>query len=164
LFCAERLSKSQDLTDIYFYSKFHWVKRLIATRKIFKASFLSNSMKTGRKITGGKYKKTRKKKLFERKSQARVVKLGEKKTKILRTKGGNKKHISLFQNTINLISNGKSKKALIKNVTETPSNRFLARQNVLTKGAIIETELVKAIITNRPSQEGIVQGKLLPSK
>ena len=49
----------------------------------------------------------------------------------------------------------------LKNVLETPSNRFLARQNILTKGAIVETESGKAKITNRPSQEGSVQGVLI---
>jgi len=44
---------------------------------------------------------------------------------------------------------------------ETPSNKFLARQNVLTKGAIVETELGKVRITNRPTQEGVLNGILL---
>jgi small subunit ribosomal protein S8e len=120
-------------------------------------------MKTGRKISGGKYKKARKKKLFERTSQARIVRLAPKKSKFIRTFGGSQKLISLSNDTINIISNGKSKKAKIKNVLETPSNRFLARQNILTKGAIVETDLGKARVTNRPSQEGSVQGELLPS-
>ena len=55
----------------------------------------------------------------------------------------------------------KDQKTKIKNVLETPSNRFLARQNVLVKGALIETEIGKAKITNRPSQEGSVQGILV---
>ena len=49
----------------------------------------------------------------------------------------------------------------ILNVLETPSNKFLARQNVLTKGAIVQTESGKARITNRPGQEGSVQGILI---
>ena len=53
------------------------------------------------------------------------------------------------------------KKVEIKNVLETPSNRFLARQNVLTKGTILETELGKVKITNRPSQEGMINGILV---
>lgn len=118
-------------------------------------------MKTGRKISGGKYKKSSKKTLTERHGQPRVVKLGAKKTKFLRATGGNFKIVSLSQDTVNVINNGKSKKTKIKNVLETPSNRFLARQNIITKGAIIETELGKAKVTNRPSQEGIVQAVLI---
>jgi len=115
----------------------------------------------GRKISGGKYHKKMKKKKYSQVGHVRVVKLGEKKTKILRGMGGTKKTISLSQNFINVIKNGKAKKVKIKNVVETPSNRFLARQNVLVKSAIVDTDLGKARITNRPSQEGIVQGVLL---
>ena len=56
---------------------------------------------------------------------------------------------------------GKTKKAKITNVIETHANRFLARQNILIKGAIIDTELGKARITNRPSQEGSVNAVLI---
>ena len=49
----------------------------------------------------------------------------------------------------------------IKNVVETPSNKFLARQNIITKGTIVETELGKVRITNRPSQEGCINGILI---
>ena len=49
----------------------------------------------------------------------------------------------------------------IKNVLETPSNRFLARQNIITKGTILETELGKVRVTNRPSQEGVINGILI---
>jgi len=50
------------------------------------------------------------------------------------------------------------KKVIIKNVLETPSNRFLARQNILTKGTIVQTEEGKAKIISRPGQEGVING------
>ena len=56
---------------------------------------------------------------------------------------------------VNVLAKGKMQKAEIKNVIETPSNRFLARQNIITKGTIIETDLGRIRITNRPTQEGI---------
>ncbi len=117
----------------------------------------------GRKITGGKYKKGSKKKKHQLGHQARIVKLKETKKKILRVRGGNKKIVLLTSNTINLFDkkSKKSKNVKILNVLETPSNRFLARQNVLTKGAIIQTESGKARITNHPGQEGSVQGILI---
>jgi small subunit ribosomal protein S8e len=118
-------------------------------------------MKSGRKTSGGKYKKPKKKKLTGRQKQARIVKIGERKTKIINGRGNTKKLVSLLDNVANIITKNKTKKATIKNVLETPSNVFLARQNILIKGAIIETELGKAIITNRPSQEGNVQAKII---
>ncbi len=120
-------------------------------------------MKTGRKISGGKYKKSRKKKKYELGRDVRVVKLKDIKKKSIKTRGGNSKTVLLSSNTINIIDpkTKKSKIVKIKNVIETPSNRFLARQNILNKGAIVETDLGKARITNRPGQEGSVQGILI---
>lgn len=119
-------------------------------------------MNKGKKISGGKYIKNRKKKLYENLGQKRVVKLGEEKRKSVRTRGGNKKTFLLRSDIINVLDKDKKiKKTKIKNVIETPSNRFLARQNVLTKGSIIETEIGKVKITNRPTQEGTINGVLL---
>lgn len=118
-------------------------------------------MRKGRKISGGRYKKIRKKKLYERPGQKRIVKLGKEKRRIKKSRGGNKKVFLLSTEFVNVIVKNKAKKAKITNVTETPSNKFLARQNVITKGTIVETNLGKVRITNRPSQEGILNGILV---
>jgi len=118
-------------------------------------------MKTGRKSSGARYKRPKKRKLTGRQGQARIVKIGDRKTKLLGGRGKTTKLVSFLNNIVNVIVKGKSKKSKIKNVIETPANTFLARQNILIKGAIIETELGKARITNRPSQEGNVQAELL---
>jgi small subunit ribosomal protein S8e len=118
-------------------------------------------MKTGRKASGGRYKKPKKKKLTGRQSQTRIVKIGDTKTKLLKGRGNTKKLVSFLNNTANVMIKGKAKESEITNVLETPSNTFLARQNILVKGAIIETKLGKAKITNRPSQEGTVQAVLV---
>jgi small subunit ribosomal protein S8e len=121
-------------------------------------------MELGRKITGGKYHAHRKKRLCDKRGQSRIVKLGEAKTKKIRTLGGADKVVSLSGNYANVIKDGKAKKAKIKNVIETPSNRFFARQNVIVRGAIIETEIGNARVTNRPSQEGIIQAVIINDK
>jgi len=120
-------------------------------------------MAYGRKITGGKYKFFRKKKKYEIQSVSRKVKLRETKKKILRGLGGNKRTVLLSENYANVLNpdTKKSKKVKIINVLETPADRFLARQNILIKSAIIETEIGKAKITNRPSQEGQVCAVLI---
>lgn len=120
-------------------------------------------MKTGRKISGGKYHKIRKKRLYELKGQPRIVGLGKEKGKIIRTRGGNRKAVLLSAEFANIYNKktGKSRRVKIKNVLETPPNKFLARQNLLVKSAIIETELGIARITNRPSQEGNIQAVLI---
>jgi len=118
-------------------------------------------MKLGKKISGGRYLRSRGKKLCERAGQKRLIKLGEEKRKVKRIRGGNKKNLLFVAKFVNIQGKEKKKKIEIKNVLETPSNRFLARQNVITKGTIIETELGKVKITNRPTQEGIVNGILI---
>jgi small subunit ribosomal protein S8e len=116
-----------------------------------------------RKITGGKYKEFRKKKKNSRPGIERKVKLRETKYKTIKCRGNSTKNVLLSSDKVNLMDpkTKKAKKASIKNVLETPSNRFLARQNILIKGAIIETDLGKAKITNRPSQEGSIQAILV---
>ncbi len=118
-------------------------------------------MLAGRKLTGGKYKRPKKKKKTGRQGQTRIVKLGDRKSKLLGGRGNTTKLVSFTGNYCNIIIKGKAKSAKITNVLETPANVFLARQNVLVKGAVIETDLGKAKITNRPSQEGQIQAVLI---
>lgn len=118
-------------------------------------------MNIGRKKTGGKYQKNHKRKLYEKPGQLRKTKLGEEKRKSKKVMGGKRKVFLLRTKFINLQEGKKAVKAEIKNVLETPSNRFFARQNLLTKGTIVETDKGKAKITNRPTQEGVVNGILL---
>lgn len=118
-------------------------------------------MKKGRKVSGGKYIKSRKKKLYELPGQRKTTKLGEVKRKSKKIMGGNKKTFLLQSKFVNVPIKGKTKKIEIKNVIETPSNRFLARQNIITKGTIVETDIGRVKITNRPTQEGVLNGILV---
>ena len=120
-------------------------------------------METGRKSTGGRYKKLKKKRLHEKLGVFRQVTLGPEKKKSVRTRGGHVKSFLLSTDKINLFDKKEKKSHIlkIKNVIEVPSNKFLARKNVLVKGAIVETEKGKAKITNRPGQEPSVQGIFL---
>ena len=118
-------------------------------------------MNRGRKISGGKYHRQRKKKHYEKDTQEKIVTLGETKKRKIKVRGGHLKTILLNEKKANIMIKGKSQKAEIKNVLETPQNTFMARQNKLTKGAVIETSLGKARITNRPSQEGQINAVLV---
>ena len=118
-------------------------------------------MNQGRKVSGGKYHANRKSRLYDRKTQERQVILGDTKRKKLRSRGGHEKTILLRANEANLVHGKSVKKAQIINVIETPQNKFMARQNRLLKGAIIETSLGKARITNRPSREGQINAILI---
>ena len=123
-------------------------------------------MRIGRKITGGKYHRFRKKKHYEKDNQEKIVTINKMKKKKIRIRGGHMKTILLNADLANIYipKEKKVKKAKIKRVVETPQNVFLARQNRLMKSAIIETEIGKARITNRPSQEGQVNAILIEEK
>jgi len=61
-----------------------------------------------------------------------------------------------------IVSDGaSSKKAKLITVSESPDNRHYARENIVTRGAIIETELGKCRVTSRPGQDGMVNAVLL---
>ncbi|HIH16934.1 MAG TPA: 30S ribosomal protein S8e [Candidatus Diapherotrites archaeon] len=61
---------------------------------------------------------------------------------------------------------GKTVKGVIVTVSGNEANRHFARQNIMTKGAIISVKLgdktVKARVTSRPGQVGVVQAVLAP--
>jgi len=114
-----------------------------------------------KKVSGGRKKQHRKKKKFEIKKFIKDVKLGERKIRKIRTRGGNYKVVLLKDNYANINIKGKTEKVKILDVLETPSNKFLARAKIMTKGAIIKTEKGKARITNRPGQEGQINAVLI---
>jgi len=115
-----------------------------------------------KKSSGGKKRPNRKKIKTEIKKFLKQVKLGERKIKKLRVRSAISKVMLLRDNFANVVTeNGKVKKAKILDVLETPSDRFLARAKILVKGTIIQTELGKAKITNRPGQEGLINAMLI---
>ncbi len=118
-------------------------------------------MNKGKKVSGGRYIHYRKKKLHELAGQKRTLKLGTEKRKTKSVRGGNKKNFLLGAKFVNVHDKKNNKKLEIKKVIETPSNRFLARQNIITKGTIVLTELGNVKVTNRPTQEGIINGTLV---
>ena len=116
-----------------------------------------------RKVSGGRYKDNTKKKLRNIGRDPRFPKIGVKRVKSLRERGGSKKSVLFGINTAN-IYDPKTKKyiqASIKTILENPANRHFVRRNILTKGCIVETELGKARVMNRPGQEGMLNAVLI---
>lgn len=116
-----------------------------------------------RKVSGGRYHKSRSKKQYELAGYPTSTKLSEKtKIKSKRVLGSNTKLSVLSTNKISVSDKkGKTSSTELINVVENPANPHLIRRNILTKGAIVETKLGKAKITSRPGQCGSVHGKLL---
>jgi len=116
-----------------------------------------------RKYTGKLYKRFRKKRKYELGREHIETLIGDRKIKKIRVRGGNYK-IRLFkekQANVYIPSEKKVVRAEIKSVIENRAHIHFARRNVLTKGAVIETSAGKAVVTNRPGQEGIVNAVLM---
>ena len=116
-----------------------------------------------RKPTGARYKSIYKKKQYELGSDPTLTKVDTKRKKSLRLMGGNKKTRLLSVETVNVLDPKTKKHSVvkIKNVTGNPANRNYIRRNILTKGAVIETDLGKAKVTSRPGQEGTLNAVLI---
>ncbi|MCD4666899.1 30S ribosomal protein S8e [archaeon] len=116
-----------------------------------------------RKVSGGRYKKIKKKKLYCLGSLPRATKVSETKRLTKRVLGGNLKTYLLSSNIIN-VYNPKTKKyqkSEIETILENPANRHFVRRNILTKGSIVKTKLGKAKVTSRPGQEGTINAILV---
>ncbi|NOZ80937.1 MAG: 30S ribosomal protein S8e [DPANN group archaeon] len=116
-----------------------------------------------RTATGGRYKDYRKKRDHETGNVPALTKLGPVRKKNVRMRGGHEKKILLSVEALNLFDpkTKKASRAIIKNIVENPANRHFVRRNIITKGTIVETDKGKAKITNRPGQEGTVNGVLI---
>tara|TARA_Y100000310_G_C20553534_1_gene749355 strand:+ start:805 stop:1179 length:375 start_codon:yes stop_codon:yes gene_type:complete len=119
--------------------------------------------KSLRKSTGGRYKNFRKKKLFECGSIPSLTKIEEKKLKNIRIRGSNQKSRLLGINTANILDKKTKKysKAKIISIIDNPANKQFVRRNIITKGAIINTDKGNARVTSRPGQDGTVNAVLI---
>ncbi len=122
-----------------------------------------SSARSKRKYTGKKYRHFRKKRKRELHRPTIDTVIGEEKKKKQRTLGGNMK-IRLFStNSINVTdpNTNKTSKVRIMGFENNIASKDLNRRHILTKGAIVETELGNAKITSRPGQHGDINGVLI---
>ncbi|MBI2141007.1 30S ribosomal protein S8e [Candidatus Woesearchaeota archaeon] len=118
------------------------------------------------KPSGGLKKHYRKKRLSEKGSQPVMSRLGSaQKLRADRVTGGAIKQ-RLLQTAVANVFDPKSRKfsvAKIKTVSNNPANRYFTRANIITRGAVLDTELGKAKVTNRPGQDGVINAVLITS-
>lgn len=115
-----------------------------------------------RKYTGKKYKHFRKKRKRELERPRLDTTVGEEKKKKQRVLGGNMK-LKLFSTKfINVtdLNTNKTSKVRILRFEENLASKDLNRRHILTKGAVVETELGNVKITSRPGQHGVLNGVL----
>ena len=116
-----------------------------------------------RKLTGGRLISNRGKRKYELGREAGEPNVDVTRKKMIKTRGGNSK-IRLLRCDIACVADpktGKSKTAKIVSVNDNSANLNYIRRNIITKGAIIKTELGDARVTSRPGQDGIVNAILV---
>jgi small subunit ribosomal protein S8e len=116
-----------------------------------------------RKVSGGIYKPSHKKKKHSLGRDATLTRIAEKTIRVVRVRGGNKKRRLVSSNVANVLDpkTGKYSKATIEIVKENPGNRHFVRRNIMTKGTVIKTNLGDARITSRPGQDGTINAVLV---
>jgi small subunit ribosomal protein S8e len=92
-----------------------------------------------RRSTGGRRVAIHKKRKFESGRPAAQTRLGEKRIKTVRTRGGHQKYRALRLDSGNFswASESTARKTRIIDVVYNPTNNELVRTNTLTKGAIV---------------------------
>ncbi|OGS50636.1 MAG: 30S ribosomal protein S8e [Euryarchaeota archaeon RBG_16_68_12] len=116
-----------------------------------------------RKPTGGRYRPFRKKRKFEIGREQQYAFVGPEKVKLYRTRGRNQKVRILNAEFANVIDpkSGKTAKSKIVTVKESPSNPHFVTRNIITRGAVIQTDLGLAKVTSSPGQDGVINAVLV---
>lgn len=116
-----------------------------------------------RKPTGGRLIRAQKKRRSEIARERIDTHVGPTAQKMVRTKGANQKVKLLRTDAINVTDpkTGKTQKATLQTVTENTANIHYVRRNIVTKGAVVETDLGRVKVTSRPGQHGALSGVLV---
>ncbi len=113
---------------------------------------------SNRKASGGKYRHDQPKKLKHEAKPPTHTTIGERKLRVKRRRGGKESYVTVRDETVNVTDGDEAYQAQIEDVAENPASRHFARRNIITKGAILETDEGKVRVTNRPGQEGTING------
>jgi len=116
-----------------------------------------------RRVTGGRYRPSRGKRRTEIGSAPTDTHIGEDRRKIVRTFGGNPRVRAMrakYASVANRTSGG-IRKVLIERVETNGANPNYVRRNLLTKGAVVRTEIGRARIVSRPGQDGVINAVLI---
>ena len=116
-----------------------------------------------RKETGGRVRYARSKRRSEIGSAPADSLIGEDRRKIIRTLGGNQKVRVMRAQYANVANpqNGENRRVAIEAVEKNTADPNFVRRKILTKGAIIKTEIGQARIVSRPGQDGVINAVLI---
>ena len=116
-----------------------------------------------RKMTGGKRRPERSRRAFEADDYPFEPVVGDVVRSAKRTRGGRLSFGLRAAKEANVYdgSSGKTVRTTIVRVTANKANREYERRGVITRGAIVETELGTARVSSKPSDDGVVNAVLV---
>ncbi|MGB1436352.1 MAG: 30S ribosomal protein S8e [Candidatus Thalassarchaeaceae archaeon] len=120
-----------------------------------------------RKPSGGRLKRPsryRGKRKTEISSENQFAFVGDKDARKLyrKTAGSQTVRVLSIKNiNVNKPKEGKTVRAKITNVVRNDADTNYVRRNIVTKGAIVETDIGQVRVTSRPGMHGVVSGILL---
>jgi len=116
-----------------------------------------------RKPSGGRNTSAFTKRKSRKGEKPTLTKMGEKKIRVVRERGGSTKLRTAQTEFINAFDSKNKKyiKLKIEKVLSNPANRHYARRNIITKGTLVKTDKGDVKITNRPGQEPTLNGVLV---
>lgn len=120
-----------------------------------------------RKPSGGRLKRPsryRGKRKTEISSENQFAFVGDKDARKLyrKTAGSQTVRVLSVKNiNVNKPKEGKTLRAKITNVVRNDADTNYVRRNIVTKGAIVETDIGQVRVTSRPGMHGVVSGILL---
>ena len=120
---------------------------------------------TKRKPTGGRSRPSRGRRAFEKDGYAIEPLVGPASRRPIERRGG---HVTAGLITADYANvsdgSGKASKSKILRVKKSPANRDYERRGVITRGAVLETEAGEAVVTSRPTSDGVVNAVLTTKK
>ncbi len=119
-----------------------------------------------RKPTGGRLKRPnryRGKRRTEIASEQQFATIGKPIRKVYRKRSGLQTVRILSDQVINVNdpSKGVTKQAKLVTVAKSPADVNYVRRNILTKGAVVETDAGMVRLTSRPGKDGVLNGILI---
>jgi small subunit ribosomal protein S8e len=117
-----------------------------------------------RKSTGGRLKQARGKRRTEISSENQFAYLGEEDQRKNYRKTARSQTVRLLsahEINVNDPKEGKTVRATINTVLENDADPNYVRRNIVTKGAVVDTDIGRVRVTSRPGMHGVVSGVLL---
>jgi len=123
-------------------------------------------LRSKRKPTGGRLHRVKKKRRTNRGNMPIETRIGKRHVARKRAEGGS---VKLKLSSVELINvadpkTGKISRVKVISVKDNKANRHYIRRNIVTKGAVVETEAGLARVTSRPGQQGIANAVLVEEK